>query len=258
MTQHLFNKIAVVTGGSRGIGWGIAQRFAQEGATVIIASRSEPPTPRTETIGWVKANISERQEVEAVTQFALETFGRIDVLVNNAGVQLEKSLPETTDEEWAWLSGVNIKGLFLCCRSVIPVMQQQGAGVIINLGSIAATTVDHNMPLYNASKGFVHSLTRSIAVDHGRDGIRCNAICPGWIMTDLAEQAFAQAADPGLARRIALAQHPLGRLGTPADIAAMAVWLASDEASFATGQFFTVDGGLTAGSPINPALRTSE
>lgn len=248
----LTGKFAIVTGGSQGIGWSITTRFVQEGATVIVASRSAPPNHDHETIHWHQTNITNRGEVEALTEFVVETFGRIDLLVNNAGVQLEKRIVDTTDEDWEWLSGVNMRGVFLCCRSVIPVMQTQRRGVIINIGSIAASSADPNMALYNASKGFVHSLTRSIAVDHGRDGIRCNAICPGWIMTELAEQAFAQATDPEHAFRAAVAQHPAGRLGQPEDIASLAVWLAGDEASFATGQMFTVDGGLTAGSPINP------
>jgi meso-butanediol dehydrogenase/(S,S)-butanediol dehydrogenase/diacetyl reductase len=251
---QLSGKIAIVTGGSRGIGWGITTRFVKEGATVIVASRSAPPNLDHDAIHWHQTNVADRGQVEALTEFVVDTFGRVDLLVNNAGVQLEKRIVATTDEDWEWLTGINMRGVFFCCRSVIPVMQRQSGGVIINIGSIAAGSVDLNMALYNASKGFVHSLTRSIAVDHGRDGIRCNAICPGWIMTELAEQAFAQAIDPNQAFRTAVAQHPAGRLGQPEDIAAMAVWLAGDEAGFATGQFFTVDGGLTAGSPINPAM----
>ncbi len=250
--NQLINKIAIVTGASRGIGWGIATRFVEEGATVVIASRSEPPEMSHPEMIWRKTDVADTADVETLIQLVIDTYGQIDVLVNNAGVQIEKTIVETTDEDWDWLSGVNMKGVFLCCRSVIPVMQRQGGGAIINLGSIAATMVDHQMAIYNASKGFVHSLTRSIAVDHGRDDIRCNAICPGWIMTDMAEQAFDLADDPEAARNRAIAKHPIRRLGQPTDIASIAVWLASDEAGFATGQFFTVDGGLTAGSPISP------
>ena len=131
-------------------------------------------------------------------------------------------------------------------------MQRQHQGVIINIGSISATHAESKMAVYNASKAFVHGLTRSIAVDHGPEGIRCNAICPGWIMTEMATQAFAQALNPDQARLEAMAQHPLRRLGMPDDIAAIAVWLASDEAAFVTGQCFTVDGGLTAASAVVP------
>ena len=131
-------------------------------------------------------------------------------------------------------------------------MRALGGGVIINIGSTSGQLADRSMAIYNASKAWVHGLTRSIAVDHGRDGIRCNAICPGWTATDLVVQAFALADDPAAAEAAAVARHPVGRLGRPEDIAAMAAWLASDEAGFATGQLFTVDGGLTAASPIDP------
>ena len=253
MTKQLTGKIAIVTGGSRGIGRGIAERYIMEGAAVVVGSRSEPADMKGDAI-WLKVDVSQAQDVERMVAETVAKFGRIDILVNNAGVQLEKKIVDTSDEEWEWLSGVNMKGVFLCARHVIPIMQQQGAGVIINIGSISATHADPNLAIYNASKAFVHGLTRSIAVDHGRDGIRCNAICPGWIMTEIADQAFDQADDPEKARAMAIAQHPVGRMGTPADIASIATWLACDEASFATGQFFTVDGGLTAQSPINPAL----
>lgn len=147
--------------------------------------------------------------------------------------------------------GVNAKAVFLACRALIPVMDEGGS--IINIGSVSGNTADPGMALYNASKAFVHALTRSVAVDHG-PAVRCNAISPGWIMTEMAEAAFAIAADPDAARRDALDRHPAGRFGQPADIANLAVWLASDESTFATGQCFTLDGGLTAVSPLNPRL----
>ena len=137
------------------------------------------------------------------------------------------------------------------CRAFIPVMPQGGS--IINIGSISGKVADPSMALYNASKAFVHGLTRSIAVDHG-PGVRCNAICPGWIETGMLEAGFDLSNDPQAARADALARHATRRFGKPADIAAMAVWLASDEAAFATGQLFTIDGGMTAASPINTGL----
>ena len=124
---------------------------------------------------------------------------------------------------------------------------------IVNIGSISGMVADPRMALYNASKAFVHGLTRSIAVDHGPD-IRCNAICPGWIVTDMADAAFGLAEDPAAAKSDALARHPTGRLGAPGDIANLALWLASDESAFATGQCYTLDGGLTAASPLNPGF----
>ena len=255
MTGRLQDKIAVVTGASRGIGRAIAERFAAEGAVVVAASRTAPGTPLPDPIEWMAADVSKADDAEALVGQVQARHGRLDVLVNNAGIQLEKPIDQTSEDDWDRVMGVNLKGIYLCCRHAIPLMRAQGGGVIVNLGSISGQAADPNMAVYNASKAGVHGLTRSIAVDHGRDGIRCNAICPGWIMTEMSEQAFAQAADPKAAEQAAIARHPAGRLGTPRDIAALAVWLASDEASFATGQLFTLDGGLTAGSPIDPATQ---
>ena len=133
-------------------------------------------------------------------------------------------------------------------------METHGGGSIINISSISAQHTDTSMALYNASKAFVNGLPRSIAVDHGHKGIRCNAICPGWIMTEMADESFAMAKNPEAAKADALLRHPSGRFGQPTDIARAVVWLASDDAEFITGQTFTVDGGLVAASPLKPNL----
>ena len=192
-------------------------------------------------------DVSDPQAVDA----AARDLDGLDILVNNAGVQVEKTVVDSSEADWDLVMGVNAKGVFNTCRAMIPVMRTGGS--IINIGSISGTVADPSMALYNASKAFVHGLTRSIAVDHGPD-IRCNAICPGWIETGMLEAGFDMANDPAQARSDALARHAARRFGKPADIASMAVWLASDEAGFATGQLFTVDGGLTAASPLNPGL----
>ena len=129
-------------------------------------------------------------------------------------------------------------------------MRDHGGGAIVNVGSVAGDTADHGLAVYNASKGAVHALTRAIAIDHGRDGVRCNAVRPGWIATAMAEGVFEQADDPAAMRSAAVARHPVGRLGSPGDVAAMVAWLVSDDAAFVSGSMFTVDGGLTAQSPI--------
>ena len=249
----LTGKTAIVTGASRGIGLAIARRFVEEGAQVMIASRSAPPGDvQSGACRWHEADIADPEQVEALFERAAADYGRVDVLVNNAGVQLEKTVAETSEADWDWLMGINLKGLFLCSRAAVRRMREQGGGVILNLGSVSGQIAEYAMAAYCASKAGVHGLTRAIAVDHGPEGIRCNAILPGWIRTEMMDQAFALADDPAAAERRALARHPVGRMGAPEDIAAMAAWLASDEAGFVSGQFFTVDGALTAASPIKP------
>ena len=248
---RLNGKTALVTGGRQGIGRAIAAEFAAQGAQVMICGRGKRPDNLPNKFLWQQADITQSDQVDALKQQVLLQFGFLSVLVNNAGVQIEKNIVASTDEDWDAVMGVNAKAVFLTCRALIPHMSAGGS--IINIGSISGRVADPGLALYNASKAFVHGLTRSIAVDHG-PAIRCNAICPGWIMTAMADAAFSVAANPKAAKQDALSRHPVGRLGQPEDIAKMALWLASDESAFATGQLFTVDGGLTAASPLNPGL----
>lgn len=247
MSGRLAGKRAFVSGGRQGIGAGIVARFLEEGAEVITCGRGARPGDLPADCAWHRLDVADSAAVADVAA----DVGAIDVLVNNAGVQIEKTVPDTTDADWDLLMGANARGVFNLCRAFIPAMRAGGS--IINIGSISGHVADPGMALYNASKAFVHGLTRSIAVDHG-PRVRCNAICPGWIETGMLEAGFELAHDPAAARADALARHPVGRFGRPADIAALASWLASDEAAFVTGQTFTADGGLTAGSPLRPSL----
>ena len=239
----------VITGASSGIGESIARRFWEEGAKLTLGSRHEPHNAGAGA-RWIPTDVSDPQAAQSLIDAAVDEHGRLDVLVNNAGVQIEKSIAETTDADFELVMGVNVRGVFNCSRAAVRQMQAQSGGSIINIGSIAGNNADHGMAVYNASKGAVHALTRAIATDHGRDGIRCNSIAPGWIATALADAAFDLADDPQAARDAAIAKHPVGRLGLPEDIANLAVWLAGSESTFASGSVFTVDGGLTAQSPI--------
>ena len=243
----LDGRSVVVTGASSGIGEAVARRLVAEGALVTIGSRSEPVVAGAT---WVPTDVADPSAADALIDAAVDANGGLDVLVNNAGVQVVRTLADTTDGEFDHVMDVNVRGVFNCCRAAIRWMSDNGGGSIINVGSVAADAADHSMAVYNASKGAVHSLTRSIAIDHGRDGVRCNAICPGWIATAMAEVAFEQSDDPTAARAGAVDRHPVGRLGSPEDVANLAAWLASDEATFVSGSLFTIDGGLTAQSPI--------
>ena len=250
----MIKKVALVTGGGRGIGRAIVDRYVREGFKVISCGRSKRPSDLDKDVEWEKGDISQTAFVDLLALQIHAQFGRLDVLVNNAGIQIEKTVVDTTDKDWDLLMGANVKGVFLTCRALIPLMAANGGGSIINIGSISGHVSDPGMAIYNASKAFVHGLTRSIAADHGKESIRCNAICPGWIMTEMAETAFALADDPRAAMKDALARHFVGRFGAPEDVANIAYWLASDEAAYVTGQTFTIDGGLTAASPLNPSL----
>ena len=254
---RLENKVAIVTGGARGNGRAIAERFAAEGARVAVCDVIAPELPFPgDAMVFRHADVANGANVHSLIDATLDAFGGLDVLVNNAGIEIEqakKTIDQVSEEEFDAIIGVNLKGVFLCSKYAIEPMRARGGGSIINVGSISGFVADHRMPVYNASKGGVHMLTRAVAVDNGVDGIRCNAVCPGWILTEMTEALFVDAPDPAAAEQAALAHHPVGRMGTPDDIANMTLWLASDESDFVTGQFFTVDGGLLAGSPIDTA-----
>ena len=241
-------KRAIVTGGGRGIGQAIVARLLRDGMNVVTCGRGSAPADLPEGAVWVQADVAKAEGVAAI----MDAAGHVDVLINNAGVQVEKSVMDSSDADYDLVMDVNCHGVFNMCRAVLPQMSKSG-GSIVNIGSISGMVSDPQMALYNASKAFVHGLTRSIAVDHG-PMVRCNAIRPGWIMTAMAEDGFALANDPKAAMADALARHPVGRFGEPDDIAKMVSWLASDEAPYVTGECFTVDGGMTAASPLNPGL----
>jgi NAD(P)-dependent dehydrogenase (short-subunit alcohol dehydrogenase family) len=243
---------AIVTGGSRGIGRAIVERLHADGSRVVTCGRGDRPAYLPSEVAWVRADVADSADAVRLVAEARTSFGVPSVLVNNAGVLVAKTVADSTDDDWDLQVGVNCRGVFNVSRAVLPDLTRDG-GVIVNIGSISGVVADLSSALYNASKAFVHALTRSIAIDHGPQ-VRCNAVLPGWIETDMADEGFDLAADPDAARADAVRRHPLGRFGRPADIANVVAWLASDEAAWATGQCFTVDGGLTAASPLRPEL----
>ncbi|MEH7255389.1 SDR family oxidoreductase [Neobacillus niacini] len=250
--QMLKHKIAVVTGGTSGIGKEIAIKFAKEGATVIIAGRNANKWEAVDNghshlIHFIQADVSQPDEAKKLIDYAYSISGRLDVLVNNAGVQYEKTIEETSPEEWDMVLSINLKSVFLCSKNAIPYMRIGGGGSIINISSVDGFWAEPMLGAYCASKAGIIGLTKSVALDFGRDSIRCNSICPGYIETDMLTEYFNVQYDPQASRSKITDEHPLRRLGSPNDVANMALWLASDDSSFATGQTYVIDGGLTSG-----------
>lgn len=246
--MNLKNKVVVVTGGGSGIGRASVLRFSKEGARVVIADRNLEAAQGTakECKGeslCVRTDVSDPKSAEQLAKDAIAKFGRIDVLVNNAGFGVTGSVTEVTIEDWDRLMATNVRGVFLCSRFAIPQMAKQGGGSIINIASYTANAGIPNRAAYVASKGAVASLTRAMALDHVKDKIRVNAVAPGTISSPYFDKIFADSPNPEKLRAEFNARAPMDRMGTPDEIANMIVWLASDEASFATGAIFTVDGG---------------
>jgi NAD(P)-dependent dehydrogenase (short-subunit alcohol dehydrogenase family) len=237
-------KVALVTGASRGIGAAIAERFAQEGVRVVGVSRA--PFDSDLDIDFARADVSSPAEVNQLVEDVVQGHGRLDVLVNNAAIEHEGTVVDTTPEEWDRVMAVNLRSVFLCAKYAIPHLRRT-QGVVINVASVDGLWAEPSLAAYCAAKGGVIALTRAIAIDHGPEGVRCMCICPSYVATDMLEQYYDAQPDPAAARAGAAALHPLGRISTPAEVAALAVWLSSDDASFATGQAYVLDGGLTAG-----------
>jgi NAD(P)-dependent dehydrogenase (short-subunit alcohol dehydrogenase family) len=193
------------------------------------------------------ANVGSPADARALIDATVELHGRLDILVNNAAIQIEKTIEDLEPDEWDALMDVNFKGVYLCCKYAVPAMRAAGGGAIVNIASVNGFWVEPGLDAYCASKGGVITLTRAIAADFGRDGIRCNCICPGYVDTGMAARYLDSLPDPGKARAEVAGQHAVGRVGQPADIATCARFLASDAAGFATGAAFVLDGGLSLG-----------
>lgn len=245
MSGRLAGKTAFVTGGCGGIGRAICERFAREGARVIaadLASRDELP----DQVEFLTYDVTDESTCQQTFAALAERWDKLDILVNAAGIEIEKTIEDTTLEEWNRIFAINVTGMFLTSKYALPLLRQSEAASIINFGSYDGYIADPGLAAYCATKGAVHALTRAMACDHGPEGIRVNAICPGYVDTPMLQSFFGDSGDIESLKQAVRDIHPTRRYGTPEDIANLVNWLASDEARYASGQLWVIDGGLSA------------
>lgn len=250
--MRIENKVALITGAAMGIGAGIAQRFVEAGAVVVVfdinaerARSTAQDLGRTGRTLAIHGDVANEDDVRRAIDRTVAEFGALDVLVNNAGIDLVTPVVELTSANWDRQLAVNLKGAFLFCKYAIPRMRGRG-GAIVNISSVRAFVSYAGDAAYEASKAGLIALTRAVALHYGRDGIRVNAVCPGYISTPMTDEWLASKPDPAAALQQMLSFHPLGRIGTPQDVADAALFLASDAASFISGTYLVVDGAMTA------------
>src|SRR5215469_2160475 len=259
----LMDKVALVTGAGSGIGRASAVRFAAEGAKVMVADvRTESASNTAAEIGQaggtaksIAVDVRVGAEVQRMVDETVKLFGRLDILFNNAGVYVPKNVVDTTEEEWDWVVDVCLKGVFFGCKYAIPHMVKQGGGVIINTASGAGIEGVPNLGAYQSAKGGVVIMSKGIALDFAQHKIRCNTICPGVIETPIAENCntIPVGTSAQMWARSGI-MHPLGRNGKPEEVAALATFLASEQAAFITGVAVPIDGGFNAGAYIPAEL----
>jgi len=241
-------KVVVVTGGASGMGEATAREFARSGAHVVIVDRNRERAPQIASeidAGAQVGDVSDSAFCNAVVADTLARYGRLDVLVNAAGIIVRASGEETSDEQWQRIMAVNVSGAFFMCRAAIKAMKPQGGGAIVNFGSIWGELGAAGVAAYCASKGAVHNLTRALALDHAKDGIRINAVCPGEVNTPMLQSERKEPVTPELLQRLA-ETVPMGRLADPREIAQVVLFLASSQASYMTGSLVLVDAGFAA------------
>ncbi len=247
--MRLPGKVAVITGAKSGIGLATARLFAAEGASVVLADIKDAGEEAA-AIGVhcaaVSVDVANGRSVQELFDHTLEQFGRLDVLVNNAGVELAKRVTETDEAEWDRLMSVNLRGVFLCSKAAVLAMRRSGGGVIVNVASELGVVGGSDIAAYCASKGGVVQLTKAMAVDHAGENVRVNCICPGPVATPLLQAIIGTASDPVAEERSIMSKTLLKRLAQPEEIASAVLFLASEESSYMTGSIVAVDGGWTA------------
>ncbi len=250
--MKLSRKVAIVTGAAAGIGEATARLFAKEGARLVLADIAAEPLAalaeeleKADTIVVeTSGDLSDPAVCHTVVERTVHQFGRLDILFNNAGIVAGGTLVDCTEEQWHRSIDVNLKSMYLLCREAVPVMQRQGSGSIVNMSSIAGVAGVAQRGVYSVSKAGIIGLTKSLAIDFVKEGIRVNCICPATVDTPSLRQRIASSPNPEAARRAFIARQPMGRLGTPEEIAAMALYLASDDSRYMTGQAIVMDGGM--------------
>lgn len=251
--MRLLGRVAIVTGAAMGIGKGIATVLVREGAKVVVADVNAQEGGRTadelssngETI-FVRTDVGDETQVRAMVQRTVERFGSLSILVNNAAIGVYTPVHDTTLEAWERCLRVNLTGPFLCAKYALPHLKAADGGAIVNIASVHAYQNVGGTAPYAASKGGLAALTRVMAIDYARDGIRVNAVCPGWVYTPLIERIFRESGDFEGMKQTVTRRQLLGRLGTPEDIGNAVLYLVSNESSFVTGTSLFVDSGLTA------------
>ena len=253
--MKLKDKVAIVTGSSKGIGEGIARVFSSEGARVVVVCRTEDAGKKMAgELGasegraiFVRTDVTSSKSIQNMINTTIDTFGKLDVLVNNAGYHLSKNVEETSEEEWEIIINTNLRSTFLCSKYAIPHLRKT-KGNIINISSMVGQVGQPNAGAYSATKGGQIAMSKGMAIDFAPDGIRVNVICPGWIQTPLVEDWFGQQKDPDASRDYIYSQHPLGRIGTIEECGKAALYLTCDgDSSFVTGITLDIDGGVTLG-----------
>ena len=242
----LAGKIALVTGGCGGIGRAVCRRFAAEGARVTAAALTGGEDDRPEGVSFAPLDVTREDEAESLMAEIEAKHVRLDVLVNAAGIEIEKTIEDTSLEDWNRIFAINVAGTFLVSKHALPLLRAAGGGSIVNFGSYDGFLADPGLAAYCATKGAVHALTRAMACDHGPENIRVNAICPGYIDTPMLQSFFGSSGDIESLKEEVRRVHPIRRYGTPEDAANLVNWLAGDEARYASGQLWVLDGGLTA------------
>ena len=245
------DKVVIVTGSGAGIGRAAAIAFAREGTKVAVNSVSQTALETQKAIAasggeslFIKGDVSKSEDVKNIVETTLQAYGKIDVLVNNAGIVLGGHPHDTTEEDWDRMMNVNAKGTFLMIREVIPHMLERKTGAIVNTSSIAAQKGLINRFGYSASKGAVLSMTHAVAAEYADQGIRCNAVCPGTILTPSLQYRIDHAPDPEKQRKEFFQRQPIGRLGTPEEIAEAILFAADDRAAFMTSSVISINGGM--------------